>query len=157
MEPKPQNQPREETRFLHELGIEELIETLIEIELVDPKNFLIIKESLTRMGIASLDGKTLFQSCHILTKRKKFYIVHFKELFALDGREVSMSKEDLYRRNHIAKILENWKLLTITKQYPVPVVPRGFITIVSHAAKVNWELKSKYNGFKKKLKEIEIV
>jgi len=126
---------------------------LIEIKLAAPDDFLKVKETLTRIGVASKKDKTLFQSCHILHKRDKdtkesrYYIVHFKELFKLDGKPTTITEEDLARRNTIANILAEWGLVSLldkTKSAS-PVAPISSIKIVAHKDKTNWRLEAKYN------------
>jgi hypothetical protein len=122
------------------------VETLIEVSLSQDDDFLKIKETLTRIGIASPRDKKMYQSCHILHKQGKYYITHFKELFALDGKKTDFSDEDRARRNTIAKLLQDWNLLKIVsdmnnQQY----APINHIKIISHKEKANWELIPKYN------------
>lgn len=128
------------------------IEDLLEIDLPNEENFLKVKETLTRIGITSKKENKLFQSCHILHKKSKYYIVHFKELFLLDGLESDIDDNDIGRRNCIAKLLEEWGLLTIKDQDKVNSNIAGLnqIKIISHADKVNWELCPKYHIGKKK-------
>jgi hypothetical protein len=132
-------------------SVEEWYENLaLEVLLNNEDDFLKIKETLTRIGIASRKDKKLFQSCHILHKRGKYYIVHFKELFALDGKTVDIAEDDVKRRNRIATLLEEWDLLNI-------VVPENAknksslssIKILSFSEKENWELVQKYRIGKK--------
>jgi len=142
-----------------------MIDSLIEITLESRDDFLKIKETLTRIGIASNKEKKLYQSCHILHKRGKYYIVHFKELFALDGRKSTMDESDLGRRNSIAALLQEWGLcsivgsksfnedLEITVTYPSTMTifcPYNKIKILSFGEKEDWELISKYSIGKKK-------
>jgi hypothetical protein len=125
---------------------------LLEVELTDSENFLKIKETLTRIGITSKKEKKLFQSCHILHKKGKYYIVHFKELFLLDGLESDIDENDIGRRNRIAKLLEDWGLVKIKDQSKVNsnIASINQIKIISHADKVNWELCPKYHIGKKR-------
>ena len=121
------------------------IENLIEVALENEEDFLKIKETLTRIGIASKKEKKLFQSCHILHKRGKYYIVHFKELFALDGKPASLTSSDIARRNTIADLLDDWDLCTIVSLEELePKLPKKQIDVISFADKVNWELIPKY-------------
>lgn len=122
------------------------LESLVEIELTDPKNFLKIKETLTRIGIASKKEKKLYQSCHILHKKGKFYIVHFKELFGLDGHPITFGEEDLARRNTIANLLEDWGLLKIVDQNKTeePVALMSQIKVIKYSEKNEWNLQPKY-------------
>lgn len=118
---------------------------LIEVELQDPDDFLKIKETLTRIGVASHRDKKLFQSCHILHKRGHYYIVHFKELFLLDGRNSTLSEEDLSRRNTVTKLLEDWGLVkVISKDVMEKFAPISQIKIVPYKDKRNWILEAKY-------------
>jgi hypothetical protein len=123
------------------------IDDLIEIELEEDDDFLKIRETLTRIGIASRKDRTLFQSCHILHKRGKYYIVHFKELFALDGKPTNFDENDIARRNAIVNLLGEWGLLSIvdSSKCDNPVAPINQIKIISHKDKVNWNLAAKYN------------
>jgi hypothetical protein len=124
----------------------------VEIELPKPDNFLKIKETLTRIGIASRKEKKLYQSCHILHKQGRYVILHFKELFILDGKEDNFSEEDKSRRNTIVNLLEEWDLLKVTNTSLIedPVASLNQIKIISHKEKDNWILESKYNIGKKK-------
>ena len=128
------------------------LDSLAEIELNDDDDFLKIRETLTRIGIASRKDRTLYQSCHILHKRSKYYIVHFKELFALDGKPTNFSDNDLGRRNSITNLLAEWGLLNLVdvNKTAEPVVPLGQIKIIAHKDKPNWELVAKYNIGNKK-------
>ena len=122
------------------------IEDLVEVDFNEPDDFLKIKETLTRIGVSSRKEKKLFQSCHILHKRGRYYIVHFKELFALDGKPTNLTKVDIERRNAIVNLLQEWKLLTIVK--PDLLVPMGNVgqfKIISFKDKVDWQLVPKYN------------
>ena len=118
----------------------------VEIDLLSQENFLKIKETLTRIGIASRKDKKLYQSCHILHKRGKYYIVHFKEMFILDGIEDYIPTEDVLRRNTIANLLEEWKLCEVIdpEQTEEEVDMRG-IKIIPHREKNDWDLVPKYN------------
>ena len=123
------------------------LDSLVEVELTDAQNFLKIKETLTRIGVASKKDKTLFQSCHILHKRGKYYIVHFKELFGLDGHEITFDEEDLSRRNTIANLLEDWGLIRIVDQAKTeePVALMSTIKVLNYKEKNEWNLVPKYN------------
>jgi len=130
---------------------EQLINSFVEIQIVNEDDFLKVRETLTRIGIASPKNKKLFQSCHILHKRGKYYITHFKELFALDGKQSNFSDEDRARRNTIAKLLEDWGLVKIVT--PVDkdnMIPIYQLKVLSHKEKNNWELVPKYNIGNKK-------
>lgn len=124
-----------------------ILETLIEVDLGQQEDFLKIKETLTRIGVASKKDKTLYQSCHILHKQGLYYIVHFKELFMLDGKPSNFSDEDKLRRNTIATLLEQWGLLKIksTNNVSEGLAPISQIKILSHKEKDEWELVAKYN------------
>jgi hypothetical protein len=127
------------------------VEALVEVTLKEPDDFLKIKETLTRIGIASRKDKILYQSCHILHKQKKYYIVHFKELFALDGKPTDFSDTDEGRRNTIINLLAEWGLLTVVepKKTEEPITPLNQIKILSYKEKHDWSLTSKYNIGKK--------
>lgn len=131
--------------------MQSIVDTLIEIKLRDDDDFLKIRETLTRIGICSAKDKKLYQSCHILHKRGKYYIVHFKELFALDGKSTNFSDEDKSRRNAIVKLLQEWELLTIVSDFEnEEVAPINTIKIISHKDKSEWELVAKYSIGNKK-------
>jgi len=124
----------------------------VEITLPNPDNFLKIKETLTRVGIASKKEKKLYQSCHILHKQGHYAILHFKELFILDGKENTFSEDDKSRRNTIINLLEEWGLLNVVETDKVenPIAPLSQIKIISHKEKDQWILEYKYNIGKKK-------
>ena len=129
------------------------IERLVEVKIAEEEDFLKIKETLTRIGIASKKDNTLFQSCHILHKQGKYYIVHFKELFILDGKPSNFTEEDKSRRNTIVTLLQEWGLIKIVEFDKVkePKAPMNQIKIVAFKDKSNWNLEPKYNiGRKKK-------
>ena len=128
------------------------IEDLLEVRLKNEDDFLKVKETLTRIGVASRKDKTLYQSCHILHKRGKYYIVHFKELFALDGKNTDFEDNDLGRRNAIANLLSEWGLVEIVNKdkSSLPVAPLSQIKIISYKEKNEWELTAKYNIGKKR-------
>lgn len=124
---------------------DEIIKSLVEVKLVEPESFLKIKETLQRIGIASKKTNTLYQSCHILHKKGKYYIVHFKDLFALDGKKTDISEEDIARRNTIATLLEQWGLLTIVNPDDLVVkAPMNQVKVISFKDKENWTLVEKY-------------
>lgn len=129
------------------MNVDELIKSFVEVELTDSENFLKVKETLTRIGISSKKENKLYQSCHILHKRGKYYIVHFKELFALDGLADKLSEQDLARRNTISNLLEEWGLIKIltTELTEEPTVPLSYMKILPYAEKKDWELVPKYN------------
>jgi len=121
-------------------------DAMLEVDLIEPDNFLKVRETLTRIGIASRKDKKLFQSCHILHKQGKYFIVHFKELFALDGKESDISMSDIERRNVIAELLQDWGLLKILdKAKAEPKASLSQIKVVSFKEKGEWELVPKYN------------
>lgn len=128
---------------------------LIEVKLSEPDDFLKIRETLSRIGVASRKDKTLYQSCHILHKQGKYYITHFKELFLLDGKRSDYSEEDKARRNTIANLLSEWGLLTLvdTKKSEMPIAPLNQIKIISHKEKAEWSLITKYTIGKKRREE----
>ena len=122
---------------------------MLEVALKEPDDFLKVRETLSRIGVASRKERKLYQSCHILHKQGKYYIVHFKELFALDGKETNLSEDDIARRNTIAKLLNDWKLVEV-KGNMEPVAPLSQIKILSFKDKDDWTLETKYNIGKKK-------
>lgn len=125
---------------------EKLIEDLVEIKLKSPEDFLKIRETLTRIGVAPKNEKRLYQSCHILHKQKRYYIVHFKELLALDGKPTNFSTEDRQRRNAIAGLLSEWSLVELIN--PEQVADRASISlikIIPFKEKSEWQLHTKYN------------
>lgn len=127
-----------------------MVETLIEVELDQPDDFLKVKETLTRIGVASRKENKLFQSCHILHKQGKYYIVHFKELFALDGKPTNFSENDVARRNTIVTLLQEWGLIRhISGDIETYVAPMNQIKILAYSEKEEWELIPKYNIGKK--------
>jgi hypothetical protein len=128
------------------------ITDLVEVTLNEQDDFLKVRETLTRIGVASKKEQTLFQSCHILHKRGQYYIVHFKELFALDGKPTDITENDLSRRNAIVKLLEDWGLVTVVKKQQIENPPPIFLSqikILSHKEKDDWQLVPKYNIGKK--------
>jgi hypothetical protein len=128
------------------------VENMVEIKLRSAEDFLKIRETLTRIGVASRRDKVLFQSCHILHKQGKYYIVHFKELFALDGKPTNFSEEDMARRNTIANLLAEWELIDIVvlDRTNNPIAPLNQIKIIAHKEKNEWKLEAKYNIGKKR-------
>lgn len=123
----------------------------LEILLEDPENFLKVKETLSRIGVASKKDNTLYQSCHILHKQGRYFITHFKELFALDGKAADFSDNDLERRNTIAKLLQEWGLIAIVnKADSLEFAPLSQIKIISYKDKKDWNLVPKYNIGKKR-------
>ena len=126
--------------------MESIVDSLIEVKLAAEDDFLKVRETLTRIGISSPREKRLYQSCHILHKRGKYYIVHFKELFALDGKSTNFSEEDEGRRNTIIRLLADWGLLTVVDEDKItyPATPINQIKIIPHREKKDWELIAKY-------------
>ena len=128
------------------------VKDLVEVTLQEQDDFLKVRETLTRIGVASKKDKTLFQSCHILHKRGQYYIVHFTELFALDGKPTDITENDLSRRNAIANLLEDWGLIKIVNKTQTETPPPIFLSqvkIISHKEKNEWQLTPKYNIGKK--------
>ena len=124
-------------------------EQMLEVGLKAPDDFLKIRETLSRIGVASRRERKLYQSCHILHKQGRYYIVHFKELFALDGKETNLSDNDIARRNSIAKLLKDWGLVEIKGNTDI-VAPLSQIKIISYKEKDEWILETKYNIGKKR-------
>ena len=122
---------------------------MLEVTLKEPDDFLKVRETLTRIGVASRKERKLYQSCHILHKRGKYYIVHFKELFALDGKPTNITPNDVQRRNRIAKLLSDWGLIEISTEV-TDLAPLNQIKVLSFKDKGEWTLESKYNIGKKK-------
>ena len=127
---------------------------MVEVSLRQPDDFLKVRETLTRIGVASRKEKKLFQSCHILHKKGKYYIVHFKELFALDGKHANITSNDVERRNRITKLLSDWGLIDIVQESKLgELAPLNQIKVISYKEKGEWNLESKYNIGKKKTPE----
>ena len=131
------------------------IRELVEVTLPNPDNFLKVRETLSRIGVASKKDKTLFQSCHILHKQGKYYIVHFKQLFLLDGKQSDFTEDDRARLNSIANLLDEWELVELVdvQKSSDPVAPLSQIKIISHKEKNEWNLVAKYNIGKKRKEE----
>ena len=126
-------------------------DSMIEVGLREPDDFLKVRETLTRIGVASRKEKKLYQSCHILHKQGKYYIVHFKELFLLDGKKGNLSLNDVQRRNRIVQLLGDWGLVSISsKESIADVAPLSQIKVLAYREKSDWTLESKYNIGKKK-------
>ena len=124
---------------------------MIEIILNEPDDFLKVRETLTRIGVASRKEKKLYQSCHILQKQGRYYIVHFKELFALDGKKANLSENDVQRRNRIIKLLSDWGLVEIVNESAIrDAAPLSQIKVIAYKEKSDWTLESKYNIGKKR-------
>tara|TARA_B100000965_G_scaffold395352_1_gene408761 strand:+ start:1905 stop:2342 length:438 start_codon:yes stop_codon:yes gene_type:complete len=129
-------------------------EKMIEVTLSEPDDFLKVRETLTRIGVASRKEKKLYQSCHILHKQGRYYIVHFKELFALDGKKANLSINDVQRRNRITQLLSDWGLITIVdSNAATDIAPLNQIKVIAYKDKNNWTLETKYNIGKKKAPE----
>jgi len=124
-----------------------LIESMVEVTLNHKDDFLKVKETLTRIGVASRKDNTLYQSCHILHKQGKYYITHFKELFALDGKDTDFSENDISRRNTIANLLAEWGLIGLVESAKSadPIAPISQIKVIAFKDKDKWNLQSKYN------------
>ena len=118
---------------------------MLEITLNEPDDFLKVRETLTRIGVASRKDKKLYQSCHILHKQGRYFIVHFKELFMLDGKKANLEENDVLRRNTIATLISDWGLVTIQSKNPLKCAPLRQIKIISFKDKDQWELCPKYN------------
>jgi hypothetical protein len=131
------------------------VETLVEVLLPSEDDFLKVRETLTRIGVASRKEKKLYQSCHILHKRGKYYIVHFKELFGLDGKPTDFDENDVARRNTIVNLLEEWGLITLVNKNITKdlVAPLSQIKIIAYSERDDWELVAKYNIGNKKRRE----
>ena len=126
--------------------------TPLEVTLVQPDDFLKVRETLTRIGVASRKEQVLYQSCHILHKQGRYFIVHFKELFALDGKQTDITDNDIQRRNTIAKLLQDWELVKVLS--PAAIVdqaPLSQIKIIAFKDKDDWDLQAKYNIGKKRI------
>ena len=125
-------------------------ENMLEVNLKEPDDFLKVRETLTRIGVASRKDKKLFQSCHILHKQGRYFIVHFKELFALDGKEANLTDNDIERRNTIAQLLSDWGLIAIINTTVAEKkAPLSQIKVLSFKEKSEWDLQAKYNIGKK--------
>ena len=125
---------------------------MIEVVLKEPDDFLKVRETLTRIGVASRKERKIYQSCHILHKQGKYYIVHFKELFALDGKNANITQNDVQRRNRIAQLLSDWGLVRLVDDSQVKeLAPLNQIKVISFKEKGEWTLESKYNIGKKKV------
>ena len=122
---------------------------MLEISLKEPDDFLKVRETLSRIGVASRKEKKLYQSCHILHKQGKYYIVHFKELFALDGKNTNLSENDIARRNTIVNLLDDWGLVEVLGKTE-PSAPLSQIKVISYKEKSDWTLETKYNIGKKR-------
>ena len=130
----------------------DFLDTLVEVILEEEEDFLKVKETLTRIGVASRKENKLYQSCHILHKQGRYYIVHFKEMFSLDGKSSDFSDEDKARRNKIAELLQDWGLLKVVDKNIIktPIASMNQIKIINHKEKYDWILEPKYNMGRKK-------
>jgi hypothetical protein len=130
----------------------DLLNSLVEVKIAEEEDFLKIKETLTRIGVASRKEKKLYQSCHIFHKQGKYYIVHFKEMFAIDGKPSNFSDEDKGRRNKIIELLQDWGLLKVVEAPSIkdPLASMSQIKIINHKEKDEWTLEAKYNMGRKK-------
>ena len=130
-------------------------EQMVEIALNEPDDFLKVRETLTRIGVASRKEKKIYQSCHILHKQGRYFLVHFKELFALDGKHANLTQNDVQRRNRIAQLLADWGLISIVDVEKIQdIAPLNQIKVLAYKDKQNWTLETKYNiGSKKKRTE----
>ena len=127
---------------------------MVEVTLSEPDDFLKVRETLTRIGVASRKEKKLYQSCHILHKQGKYYIVHFKELFALDGKRANLSINDVQRRNRIIQLLSDWSLVSLLNpDKSTDIAPLNQIKVIAYKEKHDWSLETKYNIGKKKVSE----
>ena len=125
-------------------------EKMVEVLLNEPDDFLKVRETLTRIGVASRKEKKLYQSCHILHKQGRYFIVHFKELFALDGKHANLTSNDVQRRNRIARLLGDWGLISIVKESAIAdIAPLNQIKVLAYKDKGDWILEQKYNIGKK--------
>ena len=124
-------------------------ERMLEVKLKEPDDFLKVRETLSRIGVASRKERKLYQSCHILHKQGRYYIVHFKELFALDGKDTNITENDISRRNSIAGLLGDWGLIEIVGECE-PKAPLSQIKVISYKEKNEWDLETKYNIGKKR-------
>ena len=130
-------------------------EQMVEIVLNEPDDFLKVRETLTRIGVASRKEKKIYQSCHILHKQGRYFLVHFKELFALDGKHANLTQNDVQRRNRIAQLLADWGLISIVDVEKIQnIAPLNQIKVLAYKGKQDWTLETKYNiGSKKKKTE----
>ena len=131
-------------------------EMMVEVQLGEPDDFLKVRETLTRIGVASRKEKKLYQSCHILHKQGRYYIVHFKELFALDGKHANLTSNDVQRRNRITQLLSDWGLIEVVNAESIgDIAPLNQIKVISYKEKGEWNLETKYNIGKRKKPEEE--
>ena len=131
---------------------------MVEVILNEPDDFLKVRETLTRIGVASRKEKKIYQSCHILHKQGRYYLVHFKELFALDGKHANLTVNDVQRRNRIIQLLADWGLITIVKPENITdIAPLNQIKVLAYKDKAEWILETKYNIGAKKKREEEVT
>ena len=137
---------------VHEPEVKWSPDQMVEVTLNEPDDFLKVRETLTRIGVASRKEKKLYQSCHILHKQGRYYLVHFKELFALDGKHANLTVNDVQRRNRIIQLLADWGLITVNNVTKIQdLAPLNQIKVLSYKDKDDWMLETKYNiGSKKK-------
>ena len=137
---------------VHEPEVKWSPDQMVEVTLNEPDDFLKVRETLTRIGVASRKEKKLYQSCHILHKQGRYYLVHFKELFALDGKHANLTVNDVQRRNRIIQLLADWGLITVNNVVKIQdLAPLNQIKVLSYKDKDDWVLETKYNiGSKKK-------
>jgi hypothetical protein len=139
------------TEMTTEIEVQWQPSDMVEVSLSEPDDFLKVRETLTRIGVASRKERKLYQSCHILHKQGRYYIVHFKELFALDGKKTNLTLNDVQRRNRIVQLLSDWGLIAIVEQSKIEdVAPLNQIKVLSFKDKDEWTLESKYNIGRKK-------
>jgi len=129
-------------------------EQMVEVILNEPDDFLKVRETLTRIGVASRKEKKIYQSCHILHKRGKYYLVHFKELFALDGKHANLTLNDIQRRNRIIQLISDWGLISVVSPDKITdIAPLNQIKVLSYKEKNDWVLETKYNIGKKEIQK----
>lgn len=141
---------------ISELKVNWTSDMMIEVSLSEPDDFLKVRETLTRIGVASRKEKKLYQSCHILHKQGRYYIVHFKELFALDGKYANLTVNDIQRRNRIIKLISDWGLVNvINPELVTDIAPLNQIKVLAYKEKNDWVLEQKYSIGKKRVEETE--
>ena len=141
---------------ISELKVNWTSDMMIEVSLSEPDDFLKVRETLTRIGVASRKEKKLYQSCHILHKQGRYYIVHFKELFALDGKHANLTVNDIQRRNRIIKLISDWGLVNvINPKLVTDIAPLNQIKVLAYKEKNDWVLEQKYSIGKKRVEETE--
>ena len=137
--------------FVQEPEVKWSPDQMVEVMLGEPDDFLKVRETLTRIGVASRKEKKIYQSCHILHKQGRYYLVHFKELFALDGKHANLTVNDVQRRNRIARLLADWGLISVVKEDSVAdIAPLNQIKVLAYKDKGDWILETKYNIGRKK-------